>query len=59
MCVAIKRGVIVVWSQQVGQIRNLINKDERLFVAREEVVEGVGRNMEQMVEERDGDSLGS
>jgi len=45
----LKRGVIVMWRQGVGQIRNLVNKEERLCVAREEVVEGERRDMEQMV----------
>jgi len=45
----VKRGVIVKWDQGVGQIRNLVNKEERICHAREEVVEGKNNNFEMMV----------
>ena len=39
--VMMKRGLIVVWREGVGQVRNLNNKEERLCMAMSEVVEGV------------------
>jgi len=45
----VKRGVIVKWEQGVGQIKNLVNKEERECLAREEVVDGKEKNMEMMV----------
>jgi len=45
----VKRGVIVSWVQGVGQIRNLVNKEERMCQAKDEVVVGREKNMEMMV----------
>ena len=45
----VKKGVIMTWSGGVGQIRNLENKEERLCVAKDEVVNGVERDFERMV----------
>jgi len=45
----VKRGVIVSWGQGGGQIRNLVNKEERMCQAKDEVVEGREKNMEMMV----------
>ena len=37
------------WREGVGQIRNVENKEEILCLAREKVVDGVGRDMYLMV----------
>ena len=37
------------WREGAGQIRNVENKEEILCLAREKVVDGVGRDMYLMV----------
>ena len=44
-----KRGLIVMWRDGVGQVRNLNNKEERLCMAMSEVVEGVEMDMAGLV----------
>jgi len=46
--VTLKRGVVVMWREGEGQIRNLNNKEERLCMVRSVVVEG-GLVMEDLV----------
>jgi len=54
-----KRGVVVTWCEGEGQIRNLMNKEERLCMVKEEVVEGlvdiegmIGSEVEYLTEKR-------
>ena len=46
--VTLKRGVVVIWREGEGQIRNLNNKEERLCMVRSVMVEG-GMVMEDLV----------